>query len=171
VVVVVCLAVWLLDVQPGLQSLPTLLARAIAPECHNLYGHANTQRSTQMHTKIISTRSLKYQAKLPMNRQSGEGGIRRHCDTENPSPIGLQNTSKSFRKYTMTRGHGFEIFEELVGYVANGLADRTWATLEWPLEPRGWTSFCPSSCLPLPCVFPLLEPRGAISSSSFARAT
>jgi hypothetical protein len=34
VVVVVCLAVWLLDVQPGLQSLPTLLARAIAPECH-----------------------------------------------------------------------------------------------------------------------------------------
>jgi hypothetical protein len=76
----------------------------------HLYGHANTQRSTQMHAKIISTRLLKYQAKLPMNRQSGEGGVRRHCATESRSPIGHKSTSESFRKYTMTRGHGFEIF-------------------------------------------------------------
>jgi hypothetical protein len=54
----------------------------------------------------------KHQAKLPMNRQSGEGGVR-HCVTENRSPIGLKSTSETFRKYTMTRGYGFEIFVEL----------------------------------------------------------
>jgi hypothetical protein len=56
-----------------------------------------------------------------MNRQSGEGGVRRHCATENRSPIGLKSTSESFRKYTMTRGHGFEIFVELQKTAGGGM--------------------------------------------------
>jgi hypothetical protein len=50
-----------------------------------------------------------------------------------------------------------------VGLLADGLANSMLATLEWPLEPRGWTLFCPSSHLPLPCVCPQSEPRGDIS--------
>jgi hypothetical protein len=61
-----------------------------------------------MHAKILSRRSLKYQAKLPMNHQSGEEGIRHHCATENHSPIGLKTASESLRKYALTRGHGFK---------------------------------------------------------------
>jgi hypothetical protein len=49
------------------------------------------------------------------NEPSNRGRrVRRHCATENRSPIGLESTSESFGKYTMTRGHGSEIFVELL---------------------------------------------------------
>jgi hypothetical protein len=55
---------------------------------------------------------------------------------------------------------------ETVGEIVGGVYLYV-ATLEWPLEPRGWTLICPcASCLPLPCVFPRLGPWGATSRVS-----
>jgi hypothetical protein len=58
------------------------------------------------------------------------------------------------------------IYYVSIGFLTVGLLRLCMRCSEWPLEPRGWTSFCPFPCLPLPCVFPRLGPWGAISRVS-----